>query len=133
MKISNKQYAQGLFEATRDKASKEVKAELENFVRILSINGDISRSDAILSEFEKIWQREKGIASAEVISADKLGTETLNQLKDYVMAATGATEVLLAHEVDQGLLAGFVLRFNDQVLDGSAKSMIKNLKKELIK
>jgi F-type H+-transporting ATPase subunit delta len=122
-----------LFEATHGKAVKEVKAELENFVRILSANGDISRSEAILSEFEKVWQTEKGVAMAEVVSADKLEAKTLDQLKAYIAAETGATEVQLAHEVDESLLAGFVLRFNDQILDGSAKNMVKNLKKELIK
>lgn len=122
-----------LFEATRDKSAKEVGAELENFVRILGAQGDLGRSEAILAEFEKFWQQEKGITSAEVVSADRLTADTLDELKAYVKAATGSADVELEHQVDQALLAGFVLRFNDQILDGSAKNMIGNLKKDLTK
>lgn len=133
MKITNKQYAQSLFEATRKLGEKELSLELDNFVRILAAHGDIGRAEAILSEFEKVWQKEHGITEAKVVSADRLEAKTLSELKDYITSETGSAEVQLEHVVDKDLLAGFVLRFNDQILDGSAKNMIKNLKKELIK
>lgn len=133
MKITNKQYAQSLFEATRGKSAAELKNELENFVKILAVNGDVSRLETILTEFEKVWQVEKGEVQADVVSADRLEAETLSQIKDYVLSETGATEVNLKHHVDKDLLAGFILRFNDQIVDGSAQNMISNLKKELIK
>ena len=133
MKVSNKQYAQALFEATKGKDEKDLKHELKNFTKVLAINGDLSKIDAILSEFEKVWQTEEQTALAEVVSADRLEAETLDALKDYVTSETGAKKVILKHSVDQELLAGFILRFGDQIVDGSAKNMISSLKKEIIK
>ena len=131
MKISNKQYAQGLFEATHGKSGDELVSNLKNFVKLLAINFDISKIDAILMEFDKIWQREVGIVSAEVVSAKRLDHESLDLLKTYVVEQVGAKEVDLKHHVDHKLLSGFVLKFADQVVDGSGVNMINNLKKEL--
>jgi F-type H+-transporting ATPase subunit O len=133
MKITNKQYALSLYEQTKGKSETEVQAELANFVLLLASHNAIGRADAILAEFEKSWQQGERIVEATVTSADKLEAETLKTLESYISAETGAVKVSLKHHVDQKMLAGFVLRFGDQILDGSALKMISNLKKVLIK
>ena len=133
MKVTNKQYAQSLFESAAGKSEAELALVLENFIKVLANNNDLSRVDSIVSEFEKIWQSEEGEISATVTSAKRLDAETLDLLRDYVSTETGAKEVQLNHHVDHKLLSGFVLRFADQVVDGSGIKMIDNFKKELTK
>lgn len=133
MKVSNKQYAHSLFEATKDSKSDKLKVELENFVKLLAENNDVNRLNAIMTEFDQVWQKETGVVEATVHSADRLEKETLEEMKTYIQKQTGSENIVLEHHVDQKLLAGFILRFGDQVIDGSAKAMIKTLGKQLIK
>ena len=133
MKITNKQYAQSLYEATKGKREAELTADLDNFVQVLASQNDISRHEAIMLEFGKVWQVAEGRVEAEVASAAPLAAETLAELEAYVVAQTGASQVDLSQRLDPTILAGFVLRFGDQVLDGSVRQLIGQLKKVFIK
>lgn len=133
MKVTNKQYAQSLFEATRDLGKSELNTRLENFVKLLAKNNHLSRLEAICLEFDKVWQAQAGVVEAAVVSANKLEAETLEALRLYITKKTGISQIELKHHVDHKILAGFVLRFGDQVLDGSASKLIGNLSKEFIK
>lgn len=133
MKVSNIQYAKSLVEMSVGKNEAELKEVLVNFVALLDRQGDIGRIEAIMSEFEKVWNGEIGVIDAKVQSANKLDQETLAQLIDYIKEQTGVLEVNLKEELKPEVLAGFILHFRDQVIDASAASQIGKLNKELQK
>lgn len=133
MKISNKQYAQGLYQAIKGKDEAKQKEEVGNFIKILVSNNDLNKAKAIISEFEKAWQAGENTVEAEVATSEALEAEVLAELKAFVATETGAAKVDMKHSVDKNLLAGFVLRYGDKLVDGSAKELISNLKKDLIK
>lgn len=133
MKVSPKQYATSLYEAVKDKKAGEVKGALANFVKLLVANNDLGKADKIIAEFVFIWNREHGLVQAEVISARQVDKESAKAIERYVKELSGARQVELSKTVDEKLLAGFVLKFNDLVLDGSLKTKISELKEEMKK
>jgi F-type H+-transporting ATPase subunit delta len=133
MKISNKQYAQGLFAAIDGQTGVAMTEALANFVRLLAANGAISRSKAIIFEFEKLWQIAKSAVYGQLVSARRLSDESLFMIETYVKEATGVKNVHLENKLDKNLLAGFVLSYGDYIIDGSAKGMIGKLRTELTK
>lgn len=133
MKVSNIQYAKSLVEASKDKNEVELQEVLVNFVAMLDRQGDVGRIEAIMSEFEKAWDGEIGVVDASVESAGKLDQETLEQLKNHIKEEAGVSEVRLREKLSPGILAGFILRYRDQVIDASTANQIGKLKKELTK
>lgn len=133
MRISIKQYAASLFEAIKDKKPEQAKLALANFLKLLIANNDLAKADKIIAEFTQVWNRENGLVAAEVTSARELDKDSSKAVKDYIKDLTGAREVELARQVDEKLLAGFVLKFGDVVMDGSLKTKIGELREEMKK
>ena len=69
MKISNKQYAESLYEAISGKSDQEIKKSIHNFGLILMRQNDLNRGTEIIESFQKLWDKEHGELSAELDSA----------------------------------------------------------------
>ncbi|MFA5894138.1 MAG: ATP synthase F1 subunit delta [Candidatus Margulisiibacteriota bacterium] len=130
MRITVKQYARSLYESVVDKKAGEAVA---NFLKLLIKNNDLKLADKIIAEFVRIWNEHEGLITAEVVSARKLDKESDLAIKNYLKEQQSAKSVELKKSVDGKLLAGFILKFGDQVIDGSLKKKIAQLKEEMIK
>ncbi|KKR21634.1 MAG: ATP synthase subunit delta [Parcubacteria group bacterium GW2011_GWE2_39_37] len=134
MKITNRQYAVSLHETVKDaKNNDQVKEVIKNFITLLVKNNNLNKVNGILEEFNKVWSEQTGIINASVLSATKLDKETLEDLEKFAMNVSGAKEVIIDNQIDKQVLAGFVLKVGDQILDGSLKTKIKELKTEISK
>lgn len=133
MNISIKQYAKILYKLLDGKNKSEAEKIIEDFVAVLAENNDQGKIKKIISEFGVIWNKEKGIVEAEVLSANELSKDIVKLLDDYIVKLSGAKEVVMSESVDRNLLGGVVIRYGDKVLDGSLKTKINELKNNLIK
>ena len=106
---------------------------IENFLKVLVNNNDLKKADKIIAEFVNIWNKSEGFVSADVVSARKLDQDSSKTVREYVRFLSGAKDVELRESVDGRLLAGFVLKFNDVVMDGSLRHKIGELKEEMVK
>ncbi|KKQ62031.1 MAG: ATP synthase F1 subunit delta [Parcubacteria group bacterium GW2011_GWE2_38_18] len=132
MKISNRQYAVSLYETVKDAKNNEQKKEvIKNFITLLVKNNNLNKASGIIEEFNKIWAKETGIIDATVFSATKLDKESLEDLEKFAINVSGAKEVIIDNQIDKEVLAGFILKVGDQILDGSMKTKIKELKAEM--
>lgn len=131
MKISARQYAQGLYDSVLDKSEKEVKAVLKSFVAVLARNLDLNKADEISDFFQAIWEKEHGEVRAELISARELGPTARETVLGYLKEKTSAQKISLTTELDEKLIGGFVLKYNSKVLDGSLKTSLEELKTEI--
>ena len=131
MKISVQQYAQSLYDSVVDKSEKEIKTVLNSFVAILGKNRELNKADAIIASFTEIWNREHGEVVATLTSARELGPTARETVVDYLKEKTGAKKILLAENIDEELIGGFVLRYGSKVLDGSLKNSLNNLKNKI--
>ena len=90
----------------------------------LDIIGDIS------AEYQRLLDGYHGIEQAEVITAVPLEEKDKQKLSEYLGAIVNK-KVLLESEVDSRLIGGFIARVGGKLLDGSTRSKLEALKREL--
>jgi F-type H+-transporting ATPase subunit delta len=133
MKISAQQYAAGLALSLVDKSEAEISVALDNFVQILSDNRETNRLSEILAALAVIWNKEAGEVPAEVESARSLTPEMRQAIESYLLTKTGAKKILLTEKVSPEILGGFVVRYEDKVVDASLKTAVWDLKESMKK
>jgi len=133
MKISARQYATSLYEAIQGKKDGEVRADMKKFVKMLAKNNDFKKAAEIIRELDKIFKKEEGILEAEVTSANPLKKEMAKTLKDYIAVLSGAKKIEMKESVDERILGGVIIKYEDKVFDGSLRSKLGDLKRNLTK
>lgn len=131
-KITPKQYAQALYLAIQDKKEEDQPEIFENFLKLIWQRKDGKNLNKIVRSFETVYKKNEGILEARVVSARQLTAELKNQIKAW-LNKNGNQSVFLAEEVDQSLLGGLVIHYEDTVYDLSLKNLISHLQKELNK
>lgn len=130
MKYTPRQYAQAFFEAlhaTRDSDHKKI---LDNFAAMLAQNGDLGKFTEIEQAFLAHEKTAKGIKTADVTTARKLSSseehQLITELNDYL-----ETKVELKQKIDEGILGGVIVQVEDELIDGSIKRNLQDLKNNL--
>jgi F-type H+-transporting ATPase subunit delta len=132
MKISAQQYALSLYESIKEKTEKnEVKNILHNFVALLGKNNNLSKEKEIIEIFDNIWSTGNGELKAELISARKLNKEAHEEIVNYLQEKTGAKKIILKEDTDENILGGFILKYNNKIINGSLKSSLEELAVQL--
>ena len=133
MKITPKQYAMSLYESVQGKSAKDGGVVVANFFQVLVKNNQTGKLNKIMDQFTKIWNKEKGIVEAKIVSSKKLDNEAMKLLDGYIKKLSGAKEVNVTGEIDEKILGGVVVRFGDQIIDSSLKTKIEDLKEQMVK
>lgn len=131
MKVSNQQYADALYEAVKEKSQSEVNEILANFVKILAKNNQIKNAENIIGKFKETWSRKEGVIEAEVVSREKLDRELRIEIEKYVSKKYNAEKIKIIEKVDPEIKGGVVIRVRDEVIDGSIKGQLNNLRRKL--
>ncbi len=130
MKISNQQYAAALYQALQDVPDKHYDTVIENFIKVLNSNGDLARYEQIITAYEELDRKERGVAKADVTFARKTEVNTafmnhLNKLAEEKLEVTST--------VDESIIGGVVVKIDDTLLDASGKTQLNHLKQALSK
>ncbi len=133
MKILSQQYALGLYQLVENTAEDDLAKEVKSFVDFIIANNDYSSINEIISEFSKIWDKEKKELIASVSSVFKLSTESKDVIIDYLKKKTDSKSVRLTEKLDENILGGVVLRYADKIVDGSLKNSLNSLKNNINK
>lgn len=133
MKISVKQYANSLFEATKEKRDRaSLDQALSNFFKILVKNNSVKLFPKISQKFSEIYNKNEGVVEAEVLSKNKLGEDFLNEIKSFVKKKYAAQEVVLKPVIDENILGGIIIKVGGEILDASFSRQLLELKNKLI-
>ncbi|MBT4121212.1 MAG: ATP synthase F1 subunit delta [Candidatus Magasanikbacteria bacterium] len=125
-KLTNKQIAQALFEATEKLSGADLDGALQRFVDLLAKKQKLKQIGNIIAEFESISKKAEGIVGIEIKSAKKLDSTTMDGIKKVFGDKVEASE-----EVDEELLGGITVKTEDKILDGSLKTQLNKLKLKL--
>lgn len=131
--ITPKSYAQSLYESTDGKTADEVTVISKKFVEIIAKNNHLAKTGAIIDEFIKIWNDEKGIVEATVVSAKEMDAETVNRLNDHILKLSKAKEIVLKQKVDKSILGGVVIAYGDKIINSSLKTQLADLRDRMVK
>ncbi len=85
----------------------------------------------IFQQFSELYRAHKGIVQATMYTAMPVGDNIKAQIGTFLKNQTQKT-VELESSVDPDLLGGFVLRYEDKLLDASVSTQLKTLRHHLI-
>ena len=101
-----------------------------NLVYLLVARGRLSMIGEIADEYQRLLDSYRGIEPAEVITAIPLADEDKLRLEERLGTIVGK-KVVVKPEVDSSLIGGIVARIGGKLLDGSTRSRLEALKREL--
>lgn len=104
--------------------------EALNLARLLIQRERQSHVTGIKDEFVRLWNQERGIVEAEVTVAESLSPDEEKAIQQKLSALTGRT-VTIRTSVDPAIMGGLVARVGDTLIDGSVRTRLQNLKKQL--
>ena len=101
-----------------------------NLMLLLTSRNQVHILPSIADRFQEMMDAHNGVARAEAVSAVPLDDEQRAKVAEALAEMSGA-DVRLTNRVDPEILGGMVIRIGDKVLDGSARSRLQNMRREL--
>ena len=119
-----------LLESHSDAAASN--AALRNFVRLLGMNKRLDLFVEVASEFERLKRQAEKRRQVLVATAYPLAPEQRERLARKLAQRLGG-EVEIHEQTDASLIGGAVIRYGDQVIDGSLRGRVSKLSESLRK
>ena len=101
-----------------------------NLAKLLVSKGRTADVAAVAEAFGHLADADAGIEHASVVTAVALTPDQVLRLEQQLSAAFGKT-VQATATVDPGLIGGVIVRVGDRLVDGSVRSRLKQLRREL--
>ena len=112
------------------RASGEPAPLVWNLVRLLSTKGRLALLPQIVEQFQELLDEHRGIAHAAVATAVPLSDDERQALSRRLSELTGKQVLVEVHEVPE-ILGGLIARIGDRLIDGSTRSKLIALKRQL--
>lgn len=131
MRITSRQYAEGLYEAVKRANPADRSGVIDRFLTLLARHRRRRDTLLILGHIERIAERETGVKRIEVLAAKPLSEASKTSLESVGKNVFGGGEVLLRQKVNTALLGGALLRTENETFDASVGGRLDQLKKFL--
>ena len=118
-----------LEEAFKGKASNQLVGLLTATVE----KGRFAEIENILAYFESKVLEYKKIGIAHVTSASALTDQQKEEVQKRLLETTSYKSIQTEYQVDASLIGGIVIQIGDRVVDGSIRTQLGNMAKELSK
>lgn len=104
---------------------------LENLIKLLAKNKHLLLIPKIYEWYDKLFLQSEDKLRVQIISAVTLSDAQKNKLYQDLTNYL-AKKLLLEYKVDSTIIAGIIIRYEDQVIDYSFRKKILNLQQELL-
>jgi F-type H+-transporting ATPase subunit delta len=101
-----------------------------NLVKLLESKRRLSLLPQIAESFQSMLDEHNNIAHAQVLTAVSLDEDERNALTSRLSELTGKEVQVEIHEAPE-ILGGLVARIGDRLIDGSARTKLLALKRQL--
>lgn len=101
-----------------------------NLMALLASRGLVHMLPGIADVFQGMLDAHQGIERAEVVSAVSL-TDDQQQHVARMLNDLSGKDVRLTTRIDPEILGGLVIRVGDKVMDGSARTRLQNMRREI--
>ncbi len=109
----------------------DINAIIVNVVYLLLDNGRIDMLSAVISEYKQMLDKYNNIERAEVITAVPLDDKEREKLSKSLSEMIGKKVIIEPENTDPELIGGVVVKVGGRMLDGSTRSALNVLKKEI--
>jgi F-type H+-transporting ATPase subunit delta len=132
MRITTSQYAQALYELTKDKPENEVIIVIEKYVENLKKQGFLNRVEDIIKKFTEIYNIENGVVSAKIFTSREMEDSSVEEIAEVIKEKYQAEEVELEMIVDKELKGGIKIVVGEEILDNSIAGRLVKLRGALV-
>lgn len=101
-----------------------------NLAKLLVSKGRSTDAGSVADAFNAMADNLDGVVDAQVTTAVELTGEQLQAVEAKLSASTGK-RVRASTVIDPAILGGMVVRIGDRVVDGSVRTRLKRLRREL--
>lgn len=108
-------------------AAAEIKGLAAKFISLTAANRRLFLVTDMIRAYQALEAAARGEVAAEVISAVKLSTAQVSQIKAQLKAATGQ-DVALSTRTDESILGGLIVKVGSRMIDSSLRTKLQNLK-----
>lgn len=131
MKFTVKQYAQALYESISDTNPKDHDKVINNFIRVLKENDDLTSYEKIIDAFESLLGEVANTSKIEITTATEAAAapNIIKELNAYAKAQGQQAEITT--KVDEMIIGGALIKVDDTLIDASLKSQLNHLEQEL--
>lgn len=131
MKITARKYAQALVEVLKnEKDQKEINEKIQNLIKILVKRKEGKTLKRFQAIFKTLWMREKGQLEVKLTLPYKPNdADKLKLIKS--LGASLDKEIILNVIIDEAVIGGMKLEFEDYVIDGTVAKSLEMLKANL--
>ncbi len=84
-----------------------------------------------LTALSDINDRERGTVRATLTTAIEMDDANLEEFKALLIKKTDGGEVILEQKIDTNIIAGFILRFGDKIIDASVARSISEIRRRM--
>lgn len=109
----------------------KVSNEILNFLRILVDKDRISIIKEMSIQYKNLLNKKNNIIEAVAVTAIPLESVQMEDLKAKLSATTGKN-MEITNVVDENILGGILIRMGYEEIDGTVKTRLEKLKKELL-
>jgi len=131
MKVDSKQYAQALYELTKDKSEKEISIVIEKYVDNLQKQGLLNKAENIIKKFTEIYNQKNKVVSAKIFTSREIEDKNVEEIAEMIKKKYQAEEVELEMTVDKALKGGIKIIVGEDIIDNSIAGKLVRLRKAL--
>lgn len=132
IKVTPQHIAELLYDQTHNKKESEVKEVLKEIVALMRTYGLLGKSQEVIEEFYKIYNKAHGIQEVTVTLQERLTPTSQSHIKKMLKDTLGAKDIFLKEKVDQRIIGGIKIETDDGLLiDGTVQGRMAQLQKTL--
>lgn len=105
---------------------------LQDFVSLVNDYNRMEYFELILEDFIARYNSSAGIVNATVTTTIKLDKKRTDDLKESLRQRFNLKEVNISNVIDESIMGGVIVSLNDQIIDGSVKQKLANIKRLLL-
>ncbi len=102
-----------------------------NLMSLLASRSSARLLPSITESYQEMLDEHNGIERAEIVSAIALTDEQQGRIETMLKGIVGK-EITATSRVEPQILGGFVARVGDKVIDGSTRTRLDELRRELV-
>ncbi|MBI3261261.1 F0F1 ATP synthase subunit delta [Candidatus Berkelbacteria bacterium] len=126
IKVTNRSLAEALFTSVESRPS-EVTQICDNFIEFLRINRRLKSLPLILKTLEKVAEDRLGIKKVTVVSRFPLTGRARTAIERLVTKRTNSKGAMIDQKIDERLVGGVRISYDDTVIDLSLQTQFNNL------
>ena len=112
--------------------TKEMNPLTIDFIYIILDNRREYLLKDIFEQFIRAYKTQRNILETELVTASPMDKATLDSIGNYIKNVTGSSAVEMKNTIDEKIIGGFALKYDDKLIDATISNRIEQLKKHLI-